>query len=459
MTSLTFPDGFLWGTATSAYQIEGASTEDGRRPSIWDEFCHTAGAILDGSDGDTAVDHYHRYPEDIAAMSRLGCNAYRFSISWSRVLDGDRPNPAGMDFYDRLVDALLEAGITPWPTLYHWDLPAWLPGGWTTRDTAYRFAEYALAVHARLGDRIGTWTTLNEPWCSAFLGYASGEHAPGHTDPYETVRAVHHLLLAHGLATAALRSVDADATLGITLNFTPTVPAGATPADADVVRRVDGTTNRLFIHPLFTGAYPSDVRADLDPWWTENLVADGDLAAISSPIDVLGVNYYSSSAVRAARPGERTSPGPHITAPDAVVVPRHLPRTGIGWEVDPDALHDLLVRLHTTYTGPAGAHLVITENGAAYPHRILSDGRLDDPERSAYLAAHLAAVHRAIGDGADVRGYLLWSLMDNFEWAYGYTQQFGILAVDERLRRLPKSSAAWYGSVARSGVVHIGQEG
>jgi len=461
MTALTFPPGFRWGTATSAYQIEGAADVDGRTPSIWDTFCQVPGAIPNGEDGRVAVDHYHRYREDVALMAGLGLDTYRFSVSWSRVLDGDRVNPAGMDFYSRLVDELLGAGITPWLTLYHWDLPEALPGGWTNRDTARRFADYALAMHDRLGDRVDIWTTLNEPWCSSFLSYGGGEHAPGHTDPVEAIRAAHHLLLAHGLATTALReSGRSDLQLGLSLNFGPVEPASDSAADCDVVRRVDGTMNRFFVHPLFTGEYPADVRADLDRWWPEDLVAEGDLATISAPIDLLGVNYYSTSVMRAARPGEAVAPPvvrgrqlatPHVSAPDAVGVSRGLPRTDMGWEVDPDGLRRLLNWLHREYTGPAGAGLVITENGAAYPDRAGADGSIEDQDRIGYLRDHLAAVHAALADGVDGRGYLLWSLIDNFEWAFGYAKRFGIVAVDSDLRRLPKASAAWYRAVASSG--------
>lgn len=463
MSTLRFPEGFRWGTATASFQVEGAPDEGGRRPSIWDEFCDVPGAIAGGDDGRRGVDHYHRYREDVALMARLGYGTYRFSVSWPRVMNGNRPNPEGMDFYSRLVDELLEAGIDPWLTLYHWDLPASMPGGWTNRDTAYRFVDYALAVHARLGDRVNTWTTLNEPWCSSFLSYAGGEHAPGHTQPREAVRAGHHLLLAHGLGTQALREVlHPEATLGITLNFTPTSPATDDPADVDVARRLDGTANRFFIHPILTGEYPSDVRADLDQWWDADLVADGDLVAISAPIDVLGVNYYTTSLVRAARPGEDLAPRvvrgrqmgvPDVAATDAVHVSRGLPVTDMGWEVEADGLRRLLLWIHRTYTGSAGVPLVITENGAAYPDEIGPDGRIDDADRIGYVRDHLVAVHAAIEEGADVRGYLLWSLLDNFEWAWGFDKRFGIVAVDAEMNRTPKASAEWFSSVIRNGVV------
>lgn len=461
MSTFTFPAGFRWGTATSAFQIEGAAHTDGRTPSIWDDFCTVPGAIAGGDDAVVAVDHYHRYREDVAWMSRLGLDTYRFSVSWSRVLHPDgTPNPAGIDFYSRLVDALLEVGIDPWLTLYHWDLPSSLPGGWLSRDTAYRFADYASVMHGVLGDRVRIWTTLNEPWCSAFLGYASGEHAPGHTDPAEAVTAAHHLLLGHGLAISALRAADADAQLGITLNFGPVIPADPTnPADVDMARRIDGTANRYFLDPLFTGAYPADVMADLGAQAGESVIRDGDLETIAAPLDLLGVNYYTTSVVRAPRPDEHAEPNlvrgrllktPHITAPDAVTVPRAIPATAMGWEVDPTGLYNLLTWLQRDYTGAAGVPLVITENGAAYDDdRLLPDGTIDDSDRIAYLDAHLKAASQAVADGVDLRGYLVWSLVDNFEWAHGYGRRFGILGVDTDLGRMPKSSAHWYKEVVR----------
>ena len=447
--ALRFPPGFRFGSATSAFQIEGAPHEGGKQDSIWDVFCRVPGAVVNGENGDVACDHYHRYADDVALMAGLGLDTYRFSTSWPRVLDGDRVLGAGMDFYSRLVDELLQAGIKPWLTLYHWDLPASLPGGWTNRDTAKRFVDYAMAMHDRLGDRVRTWTTLNEPWCSSFLSYAAGVHAPGQTDIADSIRAAHHLLLAHGWATEALREADPEAELGITLNFTPALPAEPTAADLDVVRRVNGTANRFFVEPIIDGEYPIDVRDDLAEYWPDDLVVDGDLAAISTPIDVLGVNYYTTNVFRA---GEiEAGPTPHVAAPDAVQVVRDLPRTEMGWEIDPDGLRDLLTWLHDEYTGPAEVKLVITENGAAFDDQPDADGYVDDTNtRVDYLRRHLTAVHQAIEAGADVRGYLAWSLMDNFEWALGYDKRFGLVAVDANLRRVPKASADWYGHVART---------
>jgi beta-glucosidase len=450
---LDFPPGFLFGSATSAYQIEGAAAEDGKEESIWDVFCRVPGAVANGEDGSVACDHYHRPAEDAKLLADLGMNSYRFSVSWPRVLRSDGSvNAKGMDFYSRLVDELLANGVTPWLTLYHWDLPAALPGGWTNRDTAKRFVDYALAMHGRLGDRVRTWTTLNEPWCSSFLSYAAGVHAPGETDPGASIAAAHHLLLAHGWTVQALRAADATASLGITLNFAPAIAATDSAADTDVARRVDGTANRFFVEPIFTGAYPADVLDDLAAVWPPDLVQDGDLAAISAPIDVLGVNYYATSVFRAGN-GAPSGPTPHIAAPDAVQVLRDLPLTAMGWEVHPDGLRTLLTWLHATYTGAAGTALVITENGAAFDDLPDASGFVDDQDRIDYLRSHLGAVHAAIGEGADVRGYLAWSLMDNFEWAYGYGKRFGVVRVDGSLRRIPKASALWFGDVARAGTL------
>ena len=390
-------------------------------------------------------------------MASLGMDTYRFSVSWPRVLNPDGSvNAAGMGFYDALVDTLCAAGIRPWLTLYHWDLPAWLPGGWTKRATADAFADYALAVHRVLGDRVRVWTTLNEPWCASFLSYAGGQHAPGHTDAGEAFAAAHHLLLGHGLATRALREADPGATLGLTLNFTPAYPADAgSAADLDVVRRVDGTAHRIFTDPVFRGEYPADVIADAGAAWPARLVRDGDLELIAAPIDVLGVNYYTSQLVRAGKP---SWPTPHPNALDAVVVDRPwLERTDMDWEVTPDAFRDLLVGLHRDYTGPAGVPLAITENGCAIDDPDPASGPIDDSDRIAYLRGHLKAVHEAIEAGAAIDGYLLWSFIDNFEWAFGYTKRFGLVAVDESLNRLPKASAAWYADVIRTSTLTLAE--
>ena len=451
---MTFPVGFSWGTATASFQIEGATQADGRTDSIWDTFCRVPGAITDGHTGEPACDHYRRMPDDVALMADLGLDTYRFSVAWPRVRpDGGAVNPAGLDFYSRLVDELLAHDIRPWVTLYHWDLPQTLEdaGGWTNRDTAYRFAEYTSSVYEALGDRVPTWTTLNEPWCSAFLGYAAGVHAPGRTEPRAAVAAVHHLLLAHGLGIEALRAGGAEQ-VGITLNFNPVTAAHPDdPADADLVRRLDGLHNRVFLDPIVRGEYPADVAADLAPYGLDDHIRDGDLDVIGAPIDVLGVNYYSTSHVEARPPTpgqEELEALPWTVGIEAARnVSRGLPRTAMGWEIEADGLRRLLVRLHTEYPGTP---LVITENGSAWDDTVGADGEVDDPERVEYLRDHLAAAHAAIVEGVDLRGYLAWSLLDNFEWAFGYGKRFGIVRVDYDTQvRTPKSSAKFYADIAR----------
>ena len=464
----TFPPAFAWGVATAAFQIEGASHTEGRTDSIWDHFARIPGKVENGDTGEVACDHYHRYPEDVALMRELGVDTYRFSTSWSRVRpDGGDLNPAGVAFYDRLVDELLAADITPWLTLYHWDLPQALEerGGWRNRDTAYLFAEYALDMHAALGDRVTSWTTLNEPWCSAFLGYAGGQHAPGENDDVGSLRALHHLLLGHGHAITALREADADLDLGITLNFSKYAPLDpGSEADLDTVRRLEDGMYRCFTDPIFSGAYPETFLSDVAEIWPQDLVRDGDLATIAAPIDVLGVNYYNSWVIAAPDGSGEVSPSgasaeggvsPWLTARESRWIPTQAPRTEMDWENHPGAFRDLLVELDREVTGPAGPHLVITENGAAYPDDVLGEnGEIDDADRTTYLREHIAAVHEAIESGADVRGYLLWTLLDNFEWAYGYGKTFGIVHVDRQtLQRTPKASARWYSGVMTSGTL------
>ncbi|MFC8922666.1 glycoside hydrolase family 1 protein [Cellulosimicrobium sp. NPDC057127] len=476
------PRDFLWGAATAAFQIEGAGHTDGRTDSIWDTFCRVPGAVVNGDDGMVACDHYHRYREDVALMRELGLGAYRFSTSWARVRpDGGAVNAAGVAFYDRLVDELLEAQILPWLTLYHWDLPQAIEerGGWTDRDTAYRFAEYAVTMHEALGDRVGVWTTLNEPWCSAFLGYTAGVHAPGRQSREDGLAAAHHLLLGHGLAVQALRERAPEANLGITLNFTVSDPVDpADPADVDAARRIDGQFNRIFLGPLFHGAYPQDVLEDVAPYGLLDHVRDGDLEIVSTPIDTLGVNYYNGGAVagRPLEPGAegtdggtrpegvrdgdggqapvRATSSPYPAADDAHGRSRGLPTTDMGWEVQPEGLTRLLTRLQEEYTGPRGVAMYVTENGAAYPDEVSADGSVDDQDRLAFLDAHLRATRDAIDAGADVRGYFAWSLMDNFEWALGYTKRFGLVRVDYATQeRTVKSSGRWYAQVVRDNAV------
>lgn len=460
MTHLQFPDQFIWGSATAAFQIEGASHTDGRKDSIWDVFCRVPGKVVNGDDGSIACDHYHRMPQDVAMMAELGLQAYRCSISWARVRPDDAEfNPKGIDFYSRLVDELLAKDIQPWVTLYHWDLPAAIPGGWTNRDTAGRFAEYAAKMAEVLGDRVAHWITLNEPWCSSFLAYAGGEHAPGHTDPREAVAAAHHLLLAHGLGVQALRAeLPSTAQVGITLNFNVPDPADPdSPNDREASRRIDGTANRFFADPIFRGQYPADVVEDLAGLGLEEHIQEGDLATIHQPIAFLGVNYYNGSAVTGdPANGSATQPeanglrkgNPNVGSEWVEFVSRGLPRTDMEWEIQPDGLRRLLERLHHDYTGPAGIPLYITENGCAMADEPDEDGFVDDQGRLDYLRQHFLATHQAIQHGADVRGYFVWSLLDNFEWAWGYEKRFGIVRVDyDTLARTPKASARWYSGV------------
>jgi beta-glucosidase len=454
--ALRFPDRFRWGVATAAYQIEGAVAADGRQPSIWDTFCRTPGRVHGGHTGDVACDHYHRYRQDVALMAELGIGTYRFSLAWPRIVpDGTGPvNAAGLDFYDRLVDELLGHGIEPMVTLYHWDLPQALEarGGWTERETAHRLADLAVAAAARLGDRVGCWTTLNEPWCSAFLGYASGEHAPGRRDPQAAFRATHHLLLAHGLATAALRTAGVPE-VSLTLNLTRVSPGDpADPHDRAAAHLIDGLQNRLFTEPVLRGAYPVDMLSLFDRFGALPAIRDGDPSLISTPIDLLGVNYYQPALVgaQAGSPANPAYPG----SEGVVHLPQAVPTTDMGWPVDPSGLSDLLIRLGREYPGTP---LIVTENGAAYVDVRDGDGdgdgdgdRIVDRERIEYLAGHLRAAHTAIAAGVDLRGYLAWSFMDNFEWAFGYDKRFGLVYVDyPTQRRLPKESARWFGEVIR----------
>ncbi|GAB3466389.1 GH1 family beta-glucosidase [Actinophytocola sediminis] len=447
MTRLTFPTGFMWGAATAAYQIEGSTTVDGRGPSIWDTFAHTPGRVANGDTGDEAADHYRRFGQDVALMADLGLPAYRFSVSWPRIQpSGKGPaNAAGLDHYDRLVDELVAKGITPVLTLYHWDLPQELAdsGGWAARDTAARFAEYATLVGDRLGDRVPSWTTLNEPWCSAFLGYSSGEHAPGHTDPAMSLRVAHHLLLAHGYGTQALRGVlPADAQVSITLNLSAVFPGATSPEATNAVRRIDGLANRLFLDPLLRGDYPADVRHDTAGLTDWSFVVGGDLAVISTPIDLLGINYYSPTLVDSGEP--RPGPSPWPGCADVRFVTQPGPTTAMGWAIDAQGLRAVVHRVHEEY---APVPLMITENGAAFDDELGVDG-VRDQERISYLRDHLAVVHEAIEAGVDLRGYFVWSLLDNFEWAYGYSKRFGIVHVDyPTQRRVWKDSAYWYREV------------
>jgi len=427
------PSNFLWGAATAAYQIEGAVREDGRGPSIWDRFCATPGKVRNGDTGEIACDFYHRYGNDIALMRELGLKAFRFSVAWPRVIPEGRGavNQAGLDFYDRLVDHLLASGIEPFVTLYHWDLPLALEdaGGWPARETAEAFRDYAEVVAQRLGDRVTYWITQNEPHVVAWVGYGHGVHAPGRASSADAIAASHHVLLAHGLATEVLRREVPDACVGITLDLWPMEPASGSPEDVAAAREADGDQNRWFLDPIFRGTYPEDMLELFAP--DAPPVRDGDMELISAPIDVLGVNFYHRDVV------ERTDGGGRrvVHQPDSEY-------TEMGWEVSPDGLRDILVRVHEDYAPPS---LMVTENGAAYSDVREHDGTVRDSERVAYIASHVAAIEQAIAAGVPVDGYFVWSFLDNFEWAHGYSKRFGIVYVDyPTLERIPKSSFFWY---------------
>ena len=420
------PRDFLWGVATAAYQIEGAVTADSRAPSIWDTFCRVPGAIDNGDTGEVACDHYHRWPEDVALMRRLGVDAYRFSVAWPRVLPlGAGPvNPAGLAFYDRLVDALLEAGIRPVVTLYHWDLPQALQdrGGWPERRTAEAFADYAAVVAGALGDRVEDWNTVNEPSCAAWIGHLEGRMAPGERDLTRAVHASHHLLLGHGLATQAVRATASrPASIGLVCNLSPCEPATDRPEDIAAAARADGHSNRWWLDPVYGRGYPADM---LHPYGVEPPVRDGDLACIATPTDVLGVNYYFRQVV-VDDPGGQ--------APFVRQVPvEGSTRTAMGWETYPEGLERLLVGVTEAY-GPR--RILVTENGSAWPDVPTAGGRFEDRERIAYLERHIEACAAAARRGAPVAGYFVWSLLDNFEWSYGYDKRFGLVHVDYASQR------------------------
>lgn len=443
--TVRFPAGFRWGVATSAYQIEGAYDEDGRGESIWDRFSHTAGRVFEDQTGDVACDHYHRWAGDVDLIAGLGVSVYRFSIGWTRILPSGsgRPEQRGIDFYRRLADRLLERGILPMATLNHWDLPQALQdaGGWPARDTAARFAEYAEVVYRALGERIAFWITHNEPWMVAAIGHRLGLHAPGMRDFQASLLASHHLLLSHGTAVGAYRATGLTAPIGIVLNLFHTVPYRPSPEDRTQVVASDGYTNRWYLDPLFRGRYPEDTSALFErSGGSIDFVQPGDMETISRPIDFLGVNYYSPRRVRAAEPGEETEFGWVVEKP-----PPGAPVTGGGWEIDPQALTAVLVRLRDDY-GPLA--LYVTENGAIGDDTVGPDGTVDDAGRICYLDGHLRAAARAIASGVDLRGYCVWSLMDNFEWSDGYSKRFGLVYVDyPTLRRIPKASYRFYARV------------
>jgi len=436
---LVFPKDFLWGAATASYQIEGAWDEDGKGESIWDRFSHAPGNIENGDTGDVACDHYHHWRADVALMKELGLKAYRLSIAWPRILPAGRGpiNQAGIDFYGRLVDAVLEAGIEPYVTLYHWDLPQPLQeeGGWPERMVVDAFVEYAATVSRSLGDRVRNWITLNEPFVSAFVGYQWGRHAPGHRDLHEALAASHHLMLSHALALPVIRQNSPGASVGITLNLSPQVAASPSAEDQAQALWQDGHVNRWFLDPLAGRGYPEDMVTGHGDALA--FVRPGDLERIASPIDFLGVNYYSRGIARSTRVSEEQN------APRTVLP--HAEYTDMGWEVCPEGLYDLLLRLHVDYAFPA---LYITENGAAFPDQVGADGEVDDPARLSYIRRHLGMVHKSIAEGIPVKGYFVWSLFDNFEWAFGYAKRFGVVYVEfQTQKRTPKSSAHWYRKV------------
>lgn len=439
----TFPENFTWGAATASYQIEGAWDEDGKGETIWDRFSHTPGKIENGDTGDVACDHYHHWQEDIELMKEIGLKAYRFSISWARILPKGRGeiNQAGIDFYSDLVDVLLAAGIEPWVTLYHWDLPQALEdqGGWTTRSTVDAFLEYTDVITHALGDRVKNWITFNEPWVSAFVGYEEGRHAPGRTDLNDAVIASHHLLLAHGLAVPLIRKNCTAATVGITLNLSPQEPASPSVADRKLATWMDGYINRFFLDPLVGRGYPQDM---LDSYGTPaDFILSGDMDTIATPIDFLGVNYYTRNIAR----DEKTEDNLPISVQRIGAI------TEMDWEVYPLGLYKTLGRLHFDYNIPA---IYVTENGAAFPDTVSADGQVDDQNRLFYIQQHLEICHRAIEIGVPLKGYFAWSLMDNFEWAHGNSKRFGLIRVDYKtLERTIKSSGKWYAQVIKENMV------
>jgi beta-glucosidase len=438
-----FPENFLWGAATASYQIEGAYREDGKGENIWDRFSHIPGKICDGHTGDVACDHYHRYEEDIEIMKRIGLKTYRFSISWSRIFpDGSgKPNPKGIEFYKRLVAKLNENGIIPAVTLYHWDLPQKLQdkGGWANRDTVYRFVDYAKFVFENLGSQVPIWITHNEPFVAAFVGNWVGRHAPGLTDFQTALRVSHHLLLSHGLVVKAYREMGYKGQIGITLNMNPVYPASENDKDKLAAKRYDEHLNKWFADPIFRGAYPADLLKWLGDRGLAPEVLEGDMDVISQPIDFLGINNYYSSFIRDDEYNWPVCASEVSTGRD---------RTKMDWEIYPEGMHDLLVDLKKEY---GDIKIIITENGAAFNDIVNYEGKVEDYNRLNYYYKYLEQVHRAIDDGVNVAGYYAWSLLDNFEWGFGYTKRFGLVYVDFKTqKRILKRSGYWYSDVIRN---------
>ena len=440
----TFPRDFKWGTATSSYQIEGAPTAGGKGPSVWDSFSHIEGKIKNGDTGDTACDHYHLWRDDIELLKKLGVNAYRFSISWPRIFPTGKenePNQIGLDFYSRLVDTLLENKITPFITLNHWDIPQGLEdiGGWPERDIVHEFVKYSYHVSKHLGDRVRNWITHNEPWCVSYLGYIEGHKPPGLINKWsKSLATAHHLLLSHGMAIPEIRNNSKQSEIGITLNLNTAIPASGSTYDEDACRFFDGQFNRLYLNPLYNNEYPDDVFEYLK---TKSLISEsdlnfikqGDLNIISTKTDFLGVNYYSRAVIRNEEIDEKNN------------LPRNVdmgPKTDFGWEIYPPGIYDLLMKLKNEYKVQ---NIYITENGCSYGDGPNSEGKINDKRRIEYYRSHLTELKRAIEDGAPCNGYFAWSLMDNFEWAQGFSQRFGLIWVDfETLERIPKESYYWY---------------
>ncbi len=457
---MTFSKQFVLGTATASYQVEGAVAEGGRAPSIWDTMCRTPGKVMGGDTGDVACDQYHLFRDDVALMADLEVDAYRFSISWSRVIPDavGALNPEGVAYYRALCEELHSRGIKAVATLYHWDLPQVLEdrGGWTNRETAHAFADYARAMATELGDVVDMWSTLNEPWCSSYLGYASGVHAPGRTDDLAALQAVHHLNLAHGLGQLALREVlGDDVPVCLTLNLHVVDPASDAPEDVAAARRVRVVGNEAFLGPVMDGVLPDELREITSHITDWSFVLDGDLELCHQVPDVLGINYYSTSKCRQTDAGELASSGGHgetgvspwVGCDDVTFLPVEGPTTQMGWNIDPDGLYRLLMEVSQRYPG---LELMITENGAGFDDEVV-DARVHDIRRVDYLRGHLGAVERAIADGANVTGYFLWSLLDNFEWSWGYSKTFGMVHVDyETQQRTPKDSAYWYRDLSRT---------
>ena len=445
-----FPKEFTWGVATSSFQIEGATQLDGRGASIWDTFCNRPGAIADGSNGDIACDHYHKYSEDVQLMHSLNIQAYRFSIAWPRIYPQGTGtvNQKGIDFYDRLVDELLKANITPWITLYHWDLPQALEdlGGWTHRNTCYAFADYASTMAHHLGDRVQHWITHNEPWCASVLGYLNGEHAPGIQSNQAHLESSHHLLLSHGLAVSRIReeSKAPQTKVGITLNLVPAEPASHSTFDQQATQRFDAWFNRWYLEPLYNGIYPNDLmqayqsEGYVDDW---GFLQDGDLDIIATPTDFLGINYYSRGIIRSDKVTEEEN--------DPIIVKANDHNTDMGWEVYPNGLRELLHRVHKDYAPKA---IYVTENGAAYDTAPNQFHQVPDVLRQGYLQEHIHMCYKAIHEGVPLKGYFAWSLLDNFEWAFGYEKRFGLVWIDyETQVRIPKNSALWYRDLIERG--------